>query len=78
MDFSLTTSAITFPYLQIPSLHGYTFNYDEMKHCYFTECDEGTYGLDCKYQCPKCTGKHEKCHHVTGKCVRGEPFDIIL
>ena len=45
----------------------------EMKSfLYLSECDEGTYGLDCKFQCPKCTGKHEKCHHVTGKCVRGK------
>lgn len=36
----------------------------------FTECEGGTFGLDCNKTCGHC--KHMKhCHHVTGVCMHG-------
>lgn len=37
---------------------------------YFTECESGTFGLDCNKTCGNCEDmKH--CHHVTGFCTQG-------
>ena len=36
----------------------------------FTECDNKTYGLDCRESCGNCSNG-EPCHHVDGNCQFG-------
>ena len=35
-----------------------------------TECDNGTFGQDCKQACGKCL-RGEQCDHVNGTCLNG-------
>ena len=34
------------------------------------ECDDGTFGQDCKQACGNCLGE-EQCDHVNGTCLNG-------
>lgn len=34
------------------------------------ECDNGTFGQDCKQACGNCLGE-EQCDHVNGTCLNG-------
>ena len=35
-----------------------------------TDCDNGTFGKDCKQACGKCL-REEQCDHVNGTCLNG-------
>ena len=38
--------------------------------CFFTECDNGTFGKDCTESCGNCV-EEGQCHFVNGTCMNG-------
>ena len=63
---------VLFQFSNYPSLviQNYIFNVHNSFSRIFTECDNKTYGLDCRESCGNCSNG-EPCHHVDGNCQFG-------